>query len=71
MNLNIVDVIVAIAGGVLIYAAVKNKNPVTVVSDALNGKNAPVANPTATPTATDTPTPVTPGTTPGQVVATV
>jgi hypothetical protein len=43
MNFNLVVVITFMAGSILIYSAVKDKNPKDVISNALNGKSAPTA----------------------------
>lgn len=36
--MNLVDVLALGVGGILIYSAVKDDNPVTVIKDALSGK---------------------------------
>lgn len=41
MNLNLPSLIMFTAGGVLLYAAIKNKNPVDVIKQALGGEEAP------------------------------
>jgi hypothetical protein len=43
VNFNLVVVITFMAGAVLLYSAIKDKNPKDVISDALNGKSAPSA----------------------------
>ena len=41
-SLNLPTLIIFVAGAVLIYSAVTNRNPVDVVKNALQGKVAPV-----------------------------
>lgn len=37
MNFNIVSVILVGGGGILLYGAIKNKNPISVIQEALKG----------------------------------
>lgn len=59
MNFSLINVVMFGAGAILVYSAVKDKNPKQVVSDALNGKSAPsnTAQPSALDTAPETPKP--------------
>jgi hypothetical protein len=62
VNFNLVVVVTFMAGAILIYAAVKDKNPKDVISNALNGKTTEPATVPAKGDLGETPGAADPGT---------
>ena len=60
--MDLLPVVIGVAGGVLVWAALKNKNPLEVVQLALQGKDVNTAKPMFAPLPAGTTPPALPNT---------